>query len=645
LYVLVVVGDHVGMTRVISDELEAAEPNRTRWLTVVVVMAAALAALTAWRSARRDVVAPRAGASSWKNTGSGPKYLGDTECRRCHREIAETYSRHPMGQSLSGIASMAVGGSGPHERGGEFEFKGLLYSVECEGNRVIHWETRRDASGQVVAALQAEVQYVIGSGRQGFSYLTERGGFLLESPITWYTKDARWGLSPGYETRGSRFDRPITPECLFCHANQVARDSSGAINRYEPPIFRGHAIGCERCHGPGELHVRVPTIDDGQVATIINPTSLEPSLRDMVCEQCHVIGLRVARTGARLEDFRPGLPAYQFWSMFVPAGDSATNKFASQPEQMRDSRCYRSSQGRLGCISCHDPHVLPHEQEKTAYFRERCLECHADRGCRLEAPVRLERKGGDDCVGCHMPRSSSSNNPHVATTNHRIPRFADQSAQTPDRADAAATAHPGLVNFYLGLLSERERALVERDRGIALCRSGTEGAAAVALPLLEAALAAHPDDLPALECQGEVLGRLGRVDEGLAAYRLALAQEPARQTALEGAASLAFKAGRLKDSIVYWKRAIAVNPWRSDYRAELARAEISMRDWSAAAEASREALRLNPFALVVRKWLIQSYLHLGDREAAQRELDILLRFDPPDRAELQRRFGSMVAPR
>ena len=30
----------------------------------------------------------------------------------------------------------------------------------------------------------------------------------------------------------------------------------------------------------------------------------------------------------------------------------------------------------------------------------------------------------NDCIGCHMPRVDSSNNAHVATTNHRIPRVA-----------------------------------------------------------------------------------------------------------------------------------------------------------------------------------------------------------------------------
>ena len=35
--------------------------------------------------------------------------------------------------------------------------------------------------------------------------------------------------------------------------------------------FRGHGIGCERCHGPGELHVAARGEEDG---TIVNPGRL-----------------------------------------------------------------------------------------------------------------------------------------------------------------------------------------------------------------------------------------------------------------------------------------------------------------------------------------------------------------------------------
>ena len=48
---------------------------------------------------------------------------------------------------------------------------------------------------------------------------------------------------------------------------------AGTLNRYEPPIFQGHAIGCERCHGPGELHASRGEESAGTDLTIVNPGS------------------------------------------------------------------------------------------------------------------------------------------------------------------------------------------------------------------------------------------------------------------------------------------------------------------------------------------------------------------------------------
>jgi tetratricopeptide (TPR) repeat protein len=605
--------------------------RRLLWPCAVTAMGA-MGILLVWLYARRDD-SPLTGLRS---SGGGrlqtAGYVGDAACRLCHAGIAASYSRHPMGQSLAPIEDAAAQPGQRRDEHAEFAVGGLDYSVEQRGSRIVHGEMHRDRSGRVVASIEAAIRYAIGSGRQGVSYLFERDGFLFQSPITWYAKGQRWGLSPGYENRNSRFDRPVLPDCLFCHANRATPVSS-QLNRYKPPIFEGHAIGCERCHGPGERHVREPASSGGSDPTIVNPQNLEPGLRDAVCEQCHLLATRVARPDTRSDDFRPGMPFYRCWSAFVPAGGATANDFAGQPEQMHQSLCYRASQGRLGCISCHDPHVLPAPGEKAAYFRERCLRCHQDAGCSLPAAARFAQGRADDCIACHMPRGESSDNPHVAIANHRIPRAAS-NVSSAERAERGSQAAAVVVNFHRGLMSAQELAGAERERAIALGQSGSISAAAEALPVLESTLAAHPDDVPSLEAKAQVLRRLGRLAEGLAACRLALARDPTSPTALEGAAYLAGLAGRTQESIEYWKRAIVVNPWQFSSRGELAFAEIAIRDWQGAAHACREALRINPFAMDVRRQLVRSYLHLGERHAARTELEIILGFDPPDRADL-----------
>jgi len=549
-----------------------------------------------------------------------------------------------MGRSLAPIALAPATGADDGSGQVLFEAQGLEYSIEKRDGRVIHQETRRDAAGRIIARNEAEVQFAVGSGTQGVGYLIERDGFLFQSPITWYARERRWDLSPNYDKVNRHFDRAIAPGCLFCHANRV-EPVEGAVNRYRPPIFRGHAIGCERCHGPGELHVKNPMVVDGRDTTIVNPAKLEPALRDAVCEQCHLAGHgRVVRLDRRAEDFRPGLPFHRFWTVVEPSAGPAEDRLIGQVEQMHESRCFRASGGRLGCISCHDPHRLPSRGEEATYYRDRCLECHADRGCRLPTTARLARSRDDDCVGCHMPRSGSSDILHAAVTNHRIPRQAGAKAGEPDRSAIPAgdplAKPPSVMSFHRALLDEHERAATERDIGVALCREGPAGAVAAA-PLLAAAVAARPDDVAAWEAQGFAFGQLGRGEEALAAFRTALARQPDRESTLVGAAIVAAQMDRRDDAIAFWRRAIAINPWRSDYHAALAPMLFQARDWPGAAGSCREALRLNPTNLQARTLLVRSALRLHDPETARREFQTLLGFDPPNREELIRSFGAL----
>ena len=80
------------------------------------------------------------------------------------------------------------------------------------------------------------------------------------------------GTSRRATRRNQHFGRPIEPDCLYCHANRFEA-VAGTINGYRRPIFHGLSIGCERCHGPGGLHVRSPGPADGPGGdrTIVNP--------------------------------------------------------------------------------------------------------------------------------------------------------------------------------------------------------------------------------------------------------------------------------------------------------------------------------------------------------------------------------------
>src|SRR5207253_3046 len=161
----------------------------------------------------------------------------------------ESYRMHPMGRSLEPVGAAGKDPPLGAAAGLPFETKGVRYTVERRDGRLIQKAIRCGADGGVLSEVEAEVRYTLGSGTRGIAYLIERDGFLFQAPIAWFAQQQRWDISPGYggPTPRPNFERPIQRECLFCHTSRV-HSVAQTLNRYEPPIFEGHAIGCERCH-------------------------------------------------------------------------------------------------------------------------------------------------------------------------------------------------------------------------------------------------------------------------------------------------------------------------------------------------------------------------------------------------------------
>ena len=456
-----------------NDPIHPASPRRVPLRRAAVAVVALLAigiAWARWTSPRRNgsssakISHRSTGArdiyadTPFKNARPGVAYVGDAACIRCHREIALVYRSHPMGRSLAPVGGTGEGLPTTAASGLPFEYRGLHYTVERREGRVFQKATRRDAAGNVLAETAAEVRFALGSGRRGTAFLIERDGFLFQAPIAWFGQKGRWDIAPGLGEGNSypSFERPIQPECLFCHTNQL-RHVAQTLNQYEPPIFEGHAIGCERCHGPGALHVKGGGLSTEPDLTIVNPAKLAPTLRDSVCQQCHLQGLfRFPRAGRDFFDFRPGLPLHRFLAVFVQKnGNQDKLEVAGQVEQLESSRCFRASRGQLGCTVCHDPHRLPEPSIKAAYYRERCLECHEKKGCALPLAERQARGRGEDCIACHMPRSNTTI-AHVAVTDHRIQRGASgDGALRENRRDAPGCTERSFRKASLGVVDDR----------------------------------------------------------------------------------------------------------------------------------------------------------------------------------------------
>jgi predicted CXXCH cytochrome family protein len=582
-------------------------------------------------------------AGPYRNIDPDVPYVGDATCAGCHEKIAESYARHPMGRSLVAAADLLDRQHYGPETNNPFTALGRRFQVVRQGEAIWHRQTAFDDSGKSVAELDNEVRWAIGSGTKGYSYLTERDGYLLQTPISWYTQKQRWDLSPGFGP-SALTGRVVSAACLFCHANRLHSDPE-VPDRFVPPVFEGHAIGCERCHGPAELHVR-----EGGEYTIVNPARLSPALRDAVCEQCHLEGeARILRFGRDLFDYRPGLPLADFWAVVVHAGQSGEDaKAVSHVEQMYQSKCFQRPVGslKLGCITCHDPHVQVGPKEREAHYRESCLKCHDEAkgqaGCLVPLPQRRQTSLGDSCIACHMPRYNNSDVAHAASTDHRIVRKPHGRPSPEPLLDGAT-----FVDFYKDRFPQGDPQ-AQRNLGMSLVKMmqtgmlSPRGRGDHVLQLLESALAAYPQDVELRVSKAQILLLLGRHSEALAEAGVALAKRPRDWRLLTCAATAAQAEGKTALAIAYWRRVVEINPQAPDHQVSLIVLLLRIGQVDEARVRYEKLLQLDPFNVSGRQAWVGFILQKGQKEEAKREFDIIRRLHPPDLAQREEWFRQQL---
>ena len=268
-------------------------------------------------------------------------------------------------------------------------------------------------------SISLAVAYTIGSGSHAFGYVVQRDDHLFQSPLSYYANRRLWDMAPGYEeSKNPDFSRPVTGECLFCHADKP-RPLADTLNRFQSPPLEGAGIQCDRCHGPSEAHLRNPV-----PGSIVNPATLDHAARDSICEQCHLTGaVRIPNPGLAITDFKPGQRLEETYTVYLsPRNSEASIKVVSQAEQLALSQCARKSEGKLWCGTCHDPHEALAQSAST--YREKCLSCHAATLSKSHAAPT------QNCVGCHMLSLPAKDGGHTAFTDHRISVHSEGGSKT-----------------------------------------------------------------------------------------------------------------------------------------------------------------------------------------------------------------------
>lgn len=379
----------------------------------------------------RSSVSPRTPESAdiqYENARLGAGYTGSKICSKCHQSLYEQFVQTPMGRSMSDAAQ-----SFQHER---IPVPATVFDPEA--NQYIQVFRRAStvymsiygltARGNVAFRHTEKLAYAIGSGANGVGYIIRRGNYLFQAPMAFYSRTRSWDLAPGYRQIDLGFSRAVTTACIICHSGLPRPVRNSTRGLYQDPPFQELAIGCERCHGPGRSHVEAhlsgERISANHDPTIVNPADLPIWLANDICMSCHQLkDAWVLKNGKDYTDFRPGTPLDDTVAIFaVPPQQGSPQRLPLLDHyfQMTLSKCFRDSGARLSCLTCHDPHFSPTPAQAPAYFRQKCLTCHTNRSCALSLELRRAQNPPNNCIGCHMPKSSVQKIIHSDVTNHRI---------------------------------------------------------------------------------------------------------------------------------------------------------------------------------------------------------------------------------
>jgi len=346
--------------------------------------------------------------SPYLNHSDTVSYLGIETCKQCHYDIYQTYIETGMGKSFSHATKDKSSLFLDKKTFIVDTFNNFSYYPFWRNDTLFLQEKYKHYTREEI------VDFIIGSGHHTNSHLWSENGYVHQMPFTYYTQDSILDFPPGFENNfNSRFSRPIGLECMSCH-NALPDFVLGSKNKYERV---DNGIDCERCHGPGELHVHNVTngiiVDTSKNIdySIVNPSKLSVEKQFQICMRCHLQGNTVLSSGKSFYDFKPGMQLSDIMTVFVPKyEDDETFIMASHVDRLKQSTCFKKSQD-MTCISCHNPH---HSVQKTSsnYFNNKCLSCHSD----CSEPERVS----NDCIECHMPKSSTIDIPHVSISDHKI---------------------------------------------------------------------------------------------------------------------------------------------------------------------------------------------------------------------------------
>jgi len=569
----------------------------------------------------RSASADEDDASKWQNLGADAQYVGMNTCRSCHEAIYQSFIKTGMGRSFGPATAGRTAGNFHHNKPLYDTYKDLYYQPYLKDSLLFVKEFRLKGHDTIYSRKE-QISYIIGSGHHTNSHIINENGYLYQAPFTYYTQKGEWDFPPGFENgQNSRFSREIGIECMSCH-NTLPGFDSGSVNKFS---YVPDGINCERCHGPGSIHVKnklagkLTDTSKGPDYTIVNPRKLPYNLQIDVCQRCHLQGDAVLKPGKTFFDFRPGMKLRTVMDEFLPVYENQEHGFlmASQAERLQKSQCFLKTQNkaqdqRLNCITCHNPHIsVKYTPEQ--YFLDKCRGCH--KNAHHQDPQVLQT-AGSNCISCHMPKSSAIDIPHVTITDHDI------RIVKPQKDNGAI----GIGKFKgLACINDKNPDSLTMARAYLYFYEKFEHRAEnldSALKYLKSFSAEkYPADYMYYYYQ--------KNNFQMVVNTVAHATVPLRDAVCNYQAGQAyFNLRQLPQSILYFKKACELQPYNLEYHVRLATAYTYARDFVAARKELGFVIKQNPETASAWNMLAFVDLATNNFDEARKNLDKTFLLDP-----------------
>jgi predicted CXXCH cytochrome family protein len=325
-----------------------------------------------------------------------------------------------------------------------------------------------------------EVDTVIG-GNWDQHYEASVEGQHFPAPMRWAVGDKSWligGYRPGdwFKADGTPDGIPRKPnelkklraaeaKCAMCHETGFTPTLDPATQKWVgTPLELG--IGCEKCHGPGSLHVEAnkdpAKKDPGKI--IHGTKDLNALQQTMLCVQCHGRNTNKKEKDLAFQvGFLPGdvnmASLVSFWShddstpdhnkYFWPSNWARRNR-----QQWQDFRLSKHfTKTNVTCLTCHTFHGKWEPRQLRVDKTQLCVQCHTEMGMAKKPNAELYAgsvmaQRGVTCTDCHMAKIGWRTNPswanpqtHWDVTSHTFMISKPEMAIHYGQRAACATCH------------------------------------------------------------------------------------------------------------------------------------------------------------------------------------------------------------